>query len=132
MLRCPGGSLHRSASQSGCAPFGNDDPVRARAIRGANQCAEVVRILDAIEHDEKAMLAVSLLQQRIHVGVLLAAGDRDDTLMSVGIGGAIELLARQKTHLHSAGTAIVDDVAAPADRAARARYPHIRSYVPPT
>ena len=37
---------------------------------------------------------MALFEQGIDVRVLLAAGDRDDALMGVGVGGAIELLAR--------------------------------------
>ena len=54
------------------------------------------------------MLAVALLEQRVHVGILLAAGDGDDALVCVGVGGAVELLARQEADLHSAGAAVVN------------------------
>ena len=106
-------SLHRGARQSRGAPLGNDDAVGAGAIGGANERAQVVRVFHAVEHDQEAVLAVALFEQRVHVGVLLAAGDGDDALMGVGVGGAIELLARQEADLHSAGAAVVNQALHP-------------------
>ncbi len=79
----------------------------------ANQRTQIVRIFHAIEHDQEAVLAVPLLQQRVHVGVLLAGGNGDDALMGVRVGGAVEFLALQKAHLHAAGAAIVDNALHP-------------------
>src|SRR6516162_1753788 len=70
-------------------------------------------VFNAVEHDQEAMLAVALSQQRVHVGVLLAAGDGDHPLMCIGISRTIKLLARQKTDLHSAGAAVVDEALYP-------------------
>ena len=95
------------------ASLGNNDAVRAGAVSRANDSAEVVRVLHAVEHNQKAVLVVALFQQSVHVGVLLAAGDGNDALVGVGIGGAIELLARQEANLHSASTAVVDEALHP-------------------
>ena len=113
MLRGPGGSFDHGARQPDGAAFGNDDAVGAGAVGGANQRAQVVRVFHAVEHDQEAVLAVALLQQRVHVGILLAAGDGDDALVGVGVGGAVKLLARQEADLHAAGAAVVDQALHP-------------------
>src|ERR1039458_9750803 len=101
MLGRSGRSLDRSARQSGGATLRDDDTVGAGCIGSADQCAQIVRIFHAVEHHQKTVLTVTLVEQGVHVRVLLAAGYRYDALMSVGVGGAIELFARQKAHLRS-------------------------------
>ncbi len=113
MLRRARRSLNGGAGQSGSTALGNDDAVCARAVGSANQRAQIVRVFDAIEHDQEAVLAVALLQQGVHICVLLAAGDGDDALVRVGVGGAVELLARQEAYLHSAGAAMVNQALHP-------------------
>ena len=51
------------------------------------------------------MLAFVLFEQHVDVGVLLAAGDRDDALVSVGVCDPVEFLARKEADLNSAGAA---------------------------
>src|SRR5580693_3597143 len=106
MLGGSGRSLHRRSRKPGSAAIRNDDAVSARTIGGANERAKIVWILDAVDHNDKAELAVAILQQSIDVGILLAGGNRDDALMHVGVGNAIELLARKEADLHAAGAAI--------------------------
>ncbi len=106
-------SLDRGACQSRGAPLGDDDSVSACAIGGANQRAQVVRIFDPVEHNDEAVLAAMLLQQRVDVGILFSGGDRDDALMGVGVGQAIKLFAWKKAHLHAAGAAIVNQALHP-------------------
>src|ERR1019366_3741317 len=125
-------SLNGRARQSSGATLRDDDAVRAGCVGSANERAQVVRIFHAIEHNQETVLTVALLEQGVNVRVLFAAGDRYNALMSVGVGGAIELLARQEAHLHTAGAAVVNQALHPlvmplacnADvfKAARARF----------
>src|ERR1019366_10486593 len=101
-------SLDGGARQSSGATLRDDDTIRAGCVGGADQRAQVVWIFHAVEHHQETVLTVTLVEQGVHARVLLAAGDRNDALMSVGVGGAIELLARQKAHLHTAGAAVVN------------------------
>src|ERR1019366_122105 len=108
-----GGGLYRGAGEPGGAALGDNDAIGAGAVGGANESAEIVRVLHAVEDHQKAVLGVPLFQQGVHVGVLLAAGDGDDALVGVGIGGAVELLAGQEADLHAAGPAVVDEALHP-------------------
>ena len=109
VLRSTGGSLHRGTGQSSRAAFRDDDPIRARAIGGSNQRSQIMRVFNAVENDQEAVVAMPLLQQRIDVGVLLAAGNGDDALVRVRIGYAVKLFTRQETHRHSTGATIVNE-----------------------
>src|SRR5450759_2579790 len=108
MLRRPRRSLDSSARQSGGATLRDDDAVRAGGIGSADERTQVVGIFHAIEHHQETVLTMALLEQGVHVRILLAAGDRNDALMGVGVSGAIELLARQEAHLHTAGATVVN------------------------
>jgi hypothetical protein len=50
-----------------------------------------------------------LFQQRVYVSVLLAGGNGDYALVSIGICRAIKLLAREEAHLNATGATIVDE-----------------------
>ena len=113
MLRGARGRFDRGTGKSGGAALGNDDAVGARAIGGANQRAQVMRIFDAVEHNDEAVFAAMLFEQGVDIGVLLARGDRNYALMGVGVGQAIKLLARQEAHLDAAGAAIIDQALHP-------------------
>jgi hypothetical protein len=54
------------------------------------------------------VIGLAPFDQHIDIGELLGARNCDDSLMGVGLGGAIELLASQEPDLDSAGAARVD------------------------
>ncbi len=68
-----------------------------------------MRIFDAVEHHEKAVLGLLLFEQHVDVGVCLAAGHGDDALVSVGVGDPVEVFARQEADLHSGSAAVIDN-----------------------
>lgn len=108
MLGGAGRSFDGGAGKSGGSPLRDDDAIGARSLGRTNESPEIMRIFNSVENDEKTVFAVTLFQERVDVRVLLAAGNRNDALVGIGVGGTIQLLARQKADLHSAGTAVLD------------------------
>src|ERR1039458_4615260 len=101
--------LDHGTGDAGGAALGNDHAIDAGAVGGADERAKVVRVLDAIEHQQKAVLAVFVLQQLVDAGVFLARGDGHDTLVGIGAGFAVDVFAGDKADGDALGTAVVQD-----------------------
>ena len=83
VFRGSGACLHRRAGYAHRSSFRDDHAIHTRTIRAANQCTEIVRILNAIEHDNKRVFAALLLDHVIEVEIFFFRRNRDHTLVHV-------------------------------------------------
>ena len=109
VLTGSGRCLDHGARNARSATLGNDHAIHPRSIGRADQRAQVVRVLNAIQHQQEAVFTVFMLQQFLHAGVLFAGGDGHDTLVGVGAGFAIKFFARHKTHGDALGAAVIEN-----------------------
>ena len=58
MLGCARGGLGYGRGHRSGAPFGEDDPVDARAIGGPQQGSEIMRVFYAVEGEEELVLPI--------------------------------------------------------------------------
>jgi DNA-binding transcriptional MerR regulator len=100
-----GGSTRDSFRKPDGATFRNHDGGCARSMRGANDGAEIVGVLDAVEDDMKTAFGGGFIEGR----VFFSGAEGDHALMSDARGGAIELIARFESHRNLAFAAEVDD-----------------------
>src|SRR5712692_3970804 len=103
MRQGAGGSARHRVRQSRRAPLRNDHAVRSRGQRGADDCAQVVWILDAVEQHNQPFLsaAVAGIRGRENVvegGSRAGSSQGHYALMILGIGQAVELAALLKSH----------------------------------
>ena len=84
MFGGPGGGLGDGRGDWGGAAFGQDDSINSRAIGGAQERAEVVRVLDAVEGEEEAVGGVNLCAV---CGCILRNGFRLGFGRRLGCGG---------------------------------------------
>src|SRR5262249_37689605 len=101
MLTCPGGNFRDGSSNASCATLGDHNSICARGIGGAENCAQVVRILDAGEHDHKRVLAALGGEHIIEVAVRFGRSDRNHSLVCVVPSHAIKLSARNEAHCNT-------------------------------
>ena len=109
MLRCAGRSLHNGTRQTDCTPLRDHYSIRSSRIGGTDQGTQIVGILDAIEHYDEAVRSLVMFEQHIDIGVLLGAGDRNYSLVSVSLGCTVKLLSRKKSELNSTGATGFDN-----------------------
>lgn len=93
---------HRFGESRGPA-LGNEDCCRAGCVRGANDCAEVMRIFDAVEDDEE----LRVLQNLVEIAIALGCAERDHALVSGVVRNAIEHLAGFEAQWYGAFSAQV-------------------------
>jgi two-component system LytT family response regulator/two-component system response regulator LytT len=109
VLRCAGRSLHNGTRQTDCTPLPDHYSIRSSRIGGTDQGTQIVGILDAIEHYDEAVRSLVMFEQHIDIGVLLGAGDRNYSLVSVSLGCAVKLLSRKEAELNSTGATGFDN-----------------------
>ena len=124
VLRCAGRRLHNGTRQTDCTPLRDHYSIRSSRIGGTDQGTQIVGVLDAIEHYDEAVRSLVMFEQHINIGVLLSAGDRNYSLVSVSLGGAVKLLSRKEAELNSAGATSFDNSLNPLVMTF-ARYTHI-------
>jgi len=94
VFRGSGGGLGYGSGNGSGAAFGEDDAVDSGSVGGAEESAEIVRVFDAIEGEEEAMLAVFFGGEEIFDGEEFALADYgEDALVGIGAGEAGELVA---------------------------------------
>ena len=109
VLGGPGGGLGYGAGDGRGTAFGDDDAVYTCAVRGAEESTQVVGVLDAVEGEEEAVLAILFGGEEVFDGEEFAlADDGEDALMSVGAGEAGELVARLDGDADASGAAKFD------------------------
>jgi hypothetical protein len=101
-------AMGRCTGQTDGATLRDNDAVCAGSVGGPDESPEIVRVFNAVEHNDKAVIGLAPFDQHVDIGVLFGARNCDDSLMGVGLGGAIELFASQEPDLDSAGAARVD------------------------
>ena len=91
-----GGGLRGDGAEGGGPALGEDDAVDAGAIGGAEEGAEVMGVLDAIESKEKAVSggADGGVEEVLQSEEFALAKEGDDALVSIGFAVARELVAR--------------------------------------
>jgi DNA-binding transcriptional MerR regulator len=87
------------------AALRNDDGGRAGRVRGANDSAEIVRVLDAIEDDMQSSAKGGFIEG----GVFFSGAESNHALMRGAAGGAIELIAGLESHGNFALAAEIDN-----------------------
>ena len=100
-----GGGLGHHVRHAGRAPLRNDDRARAGRVRGADDRAQVVRILHAVEHHDQFRAA-----PRFEVGVLPRRAHRDDALVRSRPGQPVERGARLEAHRDAGAPRQVDNL----------------------
>ena len=101
MSQSSGGRARNGVGQSGGAAFGNHHRGRAGRVSGADDGAEIVRVLNAVEHHMQPALGGGFFQR----GVAGRGSVSDDALMRRPGGVAVEMLARLKADRNSAPAA---------------------------
>ncbi len=89
--RASGGFRDRLA-QPRRAPLRNDYPVGPSGVGGADDRAEVVRVLDAVENDHQSR-ALKRLEQALEIGGTRPDRHRHDALMVAARGETVERIA---------------------------------------
>ena len=89
---CRAGDCRR---QTDGAALGDDDAVRTGGLRGTDDRAEVVRVLDAVADDDERRFAALLrdAEDVVERDIFLRGGLRDNALMRAGDAHVIELAA---------------------------------------
>ena len=82
-----GGRSRHDVGQAGGAAFGNDDGRGSGGMRGANDGAQVMWILDAVEHHVQASGPARFIER----GVFFRRPERDHALMRGAGGGAVQI-----------------------------------------
>jgi hypothetical protein len=91
------------------AAFRDDDAVGAGGVGGADDGAEVVRVLDAIEDDDEGVLAAALGEEVVEIVVAFLRDYGDDALMRGGVGHSLEFVAAKEADGDAGVTGVVDD-----------------------
>lgn len=106
VLRSPGGGLrHRRRYGSGTA-LGQNDSIDTRAVGGTKESAEIVRVLDAIESKEEAVLLVGFGSEQVFDSEESPLHDNGQhALMCVCAGNPGELVARLQSDPNACGAA---------------------------
>jgi hypothetical protein len=88
--------------------FGEDDTVRAGRIGAPDDCAQVLRVADVVEHQQKA--GFSPIGDREVVEVLEAkrCNVGDGALMAFRAGGGVKLSAADLAHRYAALARLLD------------------------
>ena len=97
MLAGSGGCLGDSSSDGGGAAFGDDDAVSPGGIGGAEDGSEIVRVFDAVEHDDQRILCALGGDHVREVVILLGGGDGDHALMRCVARHAVKFGALRET-----------------------------------
>src|SRR5262249_52366357 len=103
-------------SRSGCgfgdgggytygATLGDDDAIGACTLGSADDRAQIVRILDAVQHEQEVVKAAFLFEEISKVGVAFFPGDRNNTLMICRSRQTGELIARHGPNGNALGPA---------------------------
>src|SRR6266542_664682 len=105
VLERAGGGLHGRGGQRGAAVAGQDDPVAAGGLGAADQRAEVVRVLDAVEGQEERRLGAAERdgQQLVEPDRFELRDDGGNTLVGAGLGMGVQERARHCLHGHAVG-----------------------------
>jgi hypothetical protein len=105
-----GGGLGDGGGDGSGAALGQDDAVDSSSIGGAEKRAQIVGILDAIEREKEAVLAILLRSQEIFDSKELALfDDCQHALMRVCPRGAGELVAGFERYADARGAAELDE-----------------------
>ena len=92
MFGCPGRGFDGHGAEGGGAAFGEEDAIDAGGFGGAEQSAEVLRVLDAVEGEKQA--GRGTFEEILDVEELAFADDGDHPLVIGSAGHAGEGLAR--------------------------------------
>jgi DNA-binding transcriptional MerR regulator len=102
-----GGSACDGLRKPDGSAFRNNDGGGAGCMRGADDGAEIVRVLDAVDdYMQAAVGSGGFFQRRVFFG----RAERHDTLMRHSFARPIEAIARFETHRNFAFPAEVDDL----------------------
>jgi acetyl-CoA C-acetyltransferase len=105
-----GRSLGDGTSDANGASFRYDQAVGASGIGRANDCTEIVGILDAVKDDDEGLAAATFFEQVIEIVVAFLRDNSDDALVRGRARHALEFVAAQKTDGHTGSARRVDDV----------------------
>jgi hypothetical protein len=105
MFQSAGRSLRDGLGQPCGAAFGDHDGAGSRSVSGANDGAQVVRIFDSVQHDQKFGSGGDVFELR----VFLFGTESDDTLMGLGAGETVQRASVFETHGRFVGSGEVDD-----------------------
>jgi len=104
------GGLGYRGGDGGGAALGEDDAVYADAVGCAEEGSEVMRVLDAVEGEEEAVLVVLLWGQEVFDPEEFSlANDGQDALMGIGAGEPGELVAGFHGYADASGAAEFDE-----------------------
>jgi hypothetical protein len=92
--------------EPGGAAFGDDDSAGSGGIGGADDGAEIVRILHTVEDDEHASTGGDVVER----GVGVSGSEGDDTLVDRAGGEAVECVTRLESDWDTGFAAGIDDV----------------------
>jgi hypothetical protein len=81
-----GGGFSHGFGEAGGTAFGDDDPTGSGGVGGTDDGAEIVRIFDAVEHDQEVGGGGDRLQFRI----LLFGAERNESLVGFRAGETIK------------------------------------------
>ena len=92
------------------ASFRDHNAIGARCIGGAQDCAEVVRILHAIEDYDQRVLSALGGDYIFKIVILLRRSDGDHALVRIVAGHLVEFVAEHEAHGNSLPPAFIDDM----------------------
>ena len=89
----PAEALTATALRGAGAAFGRDHAVDAGALGTAQQCAQVLRVFDAVERQQERIVAFAGSKQVFEIGQRLGAHHGDHALMRGGLGQVGQVVA---------------------------------------
>ena len=95
------------------APLGNDDAVGSSCIGGAQNCTEIMRIFNSIQHHDKRIFATLGRNHIIKIHIRLRRRDRHHALIRSCTRHTIKFGARQKSHRDAGVPAVLNKLLQP-------------------
>jgi hypothetical protein len=106
IFQSAGGGFGDSFRQARGAAFGDYHRTGARGVGGANDCAQIVRIFDAIEYDDEPGVDGGFVE----IGILGGGPESDDALMNDATSDALQRSAVFKADGGFGATGKIDDL----------------------
>ena len=107
-LQGAGGGFRGRLGQSGGTALGNDDRRGAGGVGRAHDGAQIVRVFDAVQHDDHGMFP-GFRQNLVQRAVAGGGGDRQNPLMPASSGEPVESGRRLEAQRDAAFAAGVDE-----------------------
>jgi len=108
MLEGSGGSFGDYLGESRRPALGNKNGGCARGMGGANNGAQVMWILNAVE--QRQQLDSGSRENFVELGIALGGSEGQDPLVRGAVRGAVECLARLKAYRHGTFAGQIDDL----------------------